>query len=119
MPDSLTVGTSQVMISQSGKTLGVMIDTNLTMKNQALDLVRTATFELRRIYSIRHYLSVEATPKLALAIVMSRLDYCNSLLYRCPQYLINRLQKVQNNAAHLILKVPKTDHIMQHLQTLH
>ena len=50
---------------------------------------------------------------------MYRLDYCNSLLYGCPQYLINRLQKVQNNAVRLILKVPKTDHITPHLQTLH
>ena len=50
---------------------------------------------------------------------MSRLDLCNSLLYGCPQYLINRLQKVQNNAARLILKVPNTDHITPHLQTLH
>ena len=49
---------------------------------------------------------------------MSRLDYCNSLLCGCPQYLINRFQKVQNNAAHLILKVPKTDYITPHLQTV-
>ena len=36
-----------------------------------------------------------------------------------PQHLLNRLQKVQNNAAHLILKVPKADHITPHLRTLH
>ena len=51
--------------------------------------------------------------------VMSRLDYCNSFLDGSPQYLINRLKKVQNNAARFILKVPKTDHITPHLQTLH
>ena len=34
-------------------------------------------------------------------------------------YLLNRLQKVQNNAARLILKAPKTDHITPHLHTLH
>ena len=50
---------------------------------------------------------------------MSRLDYCNSLLYGCPKYPINRLQTVQKNAARLILKVPKTDHVTPHLQTLH
>ena len=50
---------------------------------------------------------------------MSRLDYCNSLLYGCPQYFINRLQKVQNNASRFILKVPTTDYITPHLQTLH
>ena len=36
-----------------------------------------------------------------------------------PQYLLNRLQKVQNNAACLILKAPKTDHITPHLCALH
>ena len=117
MPDSLTVGTSNVIFSQSVRTLGVMLDTHLTMKNQVINLVRTANFELRHINSIRHYFSVEAAQKLVLAFVMFRLDYCNSLLY--GQYLINRLQKVPNNAARLILKVPKTDQITPHLQTLH
>ena len=56
---------------------------------------------------------------LCLSTVMSRLDYRNSPLYGCPKYLISRLQKVQNNAVRLILKVPKTDHITPHLQTLH
>ena len=119
MPDSLTVGTSNVVFSQSVKTLGVMLDTHLTMKNRVINLVRTANFELRRINSIRHYLSVEATQKLVLAFVMSRLDYCNSLLYGCPQYLLSRLQKVKNSAALFILKVSKTDHITPHWQTLH
>ena len=109
----------QMLFSQSVKTLGLMLDMHLTLKNQVINLVRTANFELRRINSIRHYLSVEATQRLVLAFVMSRLDYCNSLLYGCPQNLINRLQKVQNNAAGLILKVSKTDHITPHLHTLH
>ena len=52
MPDSLTVGTSNVMFSQSVKTLGLMLDTLLTMKTQVIDLVRIANFELRRISSI-------------------------------------------------------------------
>ena len=56
MPDSLTVGTSNVMFSQSVKTPGVMLDTHLTIKKQVTNLVRTANFELRRISSSRHYL---------------------------------------------------------------
>ena len=82
-------------------------------------LVRTANFDLRHNSSILHCLSVKAIQKLVLAFVRSRLVYCTSLLYGCPQYLINRLQKLQNNAARLILRVPKTDHITPHLQTLH
>ena len=63
------------------------------MKNRVVNPLGTANFELRRINSIHHYLSVEATQKLVLAFVMSRLDHCISLLYGCPQYLINRLRK--------------------------
>ena len=122
MPDSLTVGTSRYFkchvfsVCQNSR-----CDTRYASdhKNQVINLVRSANFELRRINSIRHYLSVEATQKLVFAFVISRLDLCKTVLYGWPQYLINRLQKVQNNAAHLILKVPKTDHIMPHLQTLH
>ena len=44
---------------------------------------------------------------------------CNFFLSGCPQYLLNRLQKVQNNAACLTLKASKTDHITPHLRTLH
>ena len=59
MPDSFTVSTSNVLFSQSVKTLVVMLDMHLTMKNQVINLVRTANFELQHINSIHHYLSVE------------------------------------------------------------
>ena len=82
------------------------------------ELRKTLRTPAGRINSIRHYLSVQATKTLVSAFVLSRLDYCNSLLSRCPQYLLNRLQKVQNNAALFILKAPRTDHISSHLRTL-
>ena len=46
MPHSLIVGSSNVMYSLSVKTLSVILDTHLTMKNQVINLVRTANFEL-------------------------------------------------------------------------
>ena len=42
-----------------------------------------------------------------------------SLLFGCPQYLLNKPQKVQNNAACLVLRVSETDHISPHLASLH
>ena len=36
-----------------------------------------------------------------------------------PQFLLNKLEKVQNSAARLVLRVSKTDHISLHLACLH
>ena len=63
--------------------------------------------------------TTEATATLVSAFILSRLDYCNSLLSGCPRSLILRLQKVQNNAARLILRISKREHISPHLASLH
>ena len=53
------------------------------------------------------------------AFVLSRLGYRNSLLFGCLQYLLSKLQKVQNTAARLVVRVPKADRIFSHLASLH
>ena len=53
------------------------------------------------------------------SLVLSRLDYCNSILSGCPQNLLDRLQKVQDAAARLVCKAKKSDHIRPMLQRLH
>ena len=106
LPDSLTVGNPTVCFSQSAKYLGVMLDMHLTMTAHVVNLIRTANSVLQCISSIQNYLSVQATETLVSAFILSRLDYCNSLLSGCPQYPLNRPHKVQNNAARLILKAP-------------
>ena len=119
LPDSLVVGSSTVSVCSSARNLGVIIDSNLSMKNQVSSIISSANFELRKISSIRHFLTVDATKTLVCAFILSRLDYCNSLLVNCPQDLINRLQKVQNNAARLVLRVPRSTHITPLLRSLH
>ena len=47
------------------------------------------------------------------------MDYCNCLLAGCPQFLIDRLQKVQNAAARLICRAEKLDHVQPIFQSLH
>ena len=119
IPDSLDIGNASVPFSDTVKNLGVTLDCHLSLKTHVLNLVRTANFKLRRIGSIRSLLTTEATATLVSAFILSRLDYCNSLLSGCPRSLILRLQKVQNNAARLILRIFKREHISPHLASLH
>ena len=51
-------------------------------------------------------------------IVLSRIDYCNSLLAGCPKQLIHKLLTVQNHAARLICRTPNSDHISPVLHIL-
>ena len=77
---------------------------HLTLAAHVVSLIRTADFGLCRISSVCHYLSVPATKTLLSAFILSRLDYCNSLLSGWPLYLLNRVQKVQNNTTRIVLK---------------
>ena len=109
--ESFDIGNASVPFSDTVKNLGVTLDCHLSLKPHVLNVVRTANVELRRISSIRRLLTTEATATLVSAFILSRLDYCNSLLSGCPRSLILRLQKVQNNAARLILGISKREHI--------
>ena len=65
------------------------------MKQQVSKICQSAYLELRRISSTRHVLIFDATKTLVTSLVLSRLDYCNSLLSGVSQQLIDKLQKVQ------------------------
>ena len=51
--------------------------------------------------------------------VRHNLDFCNSVLYGLPRYLIERLQRVQNAAARVVTLSHKCDHISPALFNLH
>ncbi|KAI4888428.1 hypothetical protein NFI96_000912, partial [Prochilodus magdalenae] len=62
---------------------------------------------------------LEATQLLVQSLVISRLDYCNSLLAGLPLRAVRPLQLVQNAAARLIFNLPKFTHVTPLLRSLH
>ena len=118
-PLSLQLCNTTIPISESAKNLGVHLDSTLSMQNFVSQTAKSCYYHLRRISLIRKHLTTEATVKLVLCLIMSRIDYCNSLLSGVNQSYIHTLQRIQNNAARLILKTKKTDHISPLLTQLH
>ena len=117
--EPLTFGPKAVPFQTSAKYLGVHLDETLSMKEQMTSLCRSSYFHFRKIAPIRPYLSDENTAQLVLSVILSRLDYCNSTLSGLPSCSLNRLQKVQNNAARLVLRKRKSDHVTHLLEKLH
>ena len=64
-------------------------------------------------------LTTDMVTAIAVALVQSRLDYANSLLYRVSTRNIHKLQRYQNTAARLILQQSFTPSIQDLMNQLH
>ena len=119
LPSSITIGNAQIPFKKSVKNLGITLDCHLTMNAHVSNIARTCYFELRRLASIRRFLTSTATATLVSAFVLSRIDYCISLLFGSTHDVTSNLQLKQNYAARVILRHPKSSSIAIHLRSLH
>ena len=116
---NIQLGSTQLMPTKSAPNLGVIIDDQLTFKVHVASIARSCRYALYNIRKIRPYLSEHATQLLVQALVMSRIDYCNSLLAGLTACTFKPLQMIQNTAARLVFNQPKTAHVTPLLISLH
>ena len=82
-------------------------------------VTKTCFYYLALISRICTFLDRESTKSLVHALVISRLDYANSLLYGLPNSVLKKLQRVQNSAVRLIFGAGSRDHITPLRRELH
>ena len=116
---SVDICDETVSCSPSARNIGVIFNQSLCMVPHVNALCQSSFFHLRNIGFIRKYLTYDAAKIIIHAFVVSELDYCNSLLYGLPSYLIEKLQHIQNSAARLVNQCPRFCHITPVLRELH
>ena len=116
---SITIGNAQIPFKQSVTNLGFTLDSHLTMNAHVSNIAQTCYFELCCLASIRRFLTSTATATHVSAFVLSRIDYCNSLLFGSTHDATSHLQRIQNYEARVILHLPKSSNITTHLKLLH
>ena len=79
------------------------MDSKLTLDRHISAICKSCCYHLRSLRHIRRSLTQDMAISVAVAIVQSLLDYCNSLLYDISTFNSNKLQRVQNLAARLAL----------------
>ena len=119
LPTSITIGNAQITFKQYVKNLSFTLDCHLTMNAHVYSIARTCYFELRRLASIRRFQASTATATHVSAFVLSRIDYCNSLLFGYTHDVTSHLQRIQNYAARVIMRLPMSSSITIHLKSLH
>ena len=119
LPASITIGNAQIPFKKSVMNLDFTLDCHLTMNAHVSNIARTCYIELRRLTSIRRFVTSTATATHVSAFVLSRIDYCSSLLFGSTHDVTPNLQRIQNYATRVILRLPMSSNITMHLKSLH
>ena len=101
------------------KYLGAYLDSKLDFKEHIKTKCKAAMLNIFRIRAARKSLTRSTCNKLMVTLVLSHLDYANSLLGKLPSSSISKMQAVQNIAAKITLRKGKYDSATSCLQTLH
>ena len=80
------------------------MDSHLGGGAQVSAIAKSCNYHLHRIARIRHYISDDACKLAVLALVVSRLDYCNGMLAASTESQLDKLQRIQNRAARLVAR---------------
>ena len=103
---SLEFGGSELLpmdcSGSTGKTLGFLLDENLTLERQVNSVKRQCGLILRNLWQVNRCLDVRTKILLVKQLVISRLDYCNVLYNGLPKRLIDRLQKTLNSCVRYV-----------------
>ena len=89
LPSSINIVGTTLPTSTTLKLLGLTFDSHLSFKQHAISVIKSCNHFIWAIRHIRSFLSVDTNSALARSLVLSRLDYCNSLLYGTSASLIH------------------------------
>ena len=115
LPTSIIIGNAYVPTKQFVKNFDLTLDCHRSINEHVSIIARICYFEVRRLSSICSTLTNTATATLVPAFVLSRIDYCSSLLAVSNHHMTSHLQWMLNYAAHVILLTPKSSYSTAHL----
>ncbi len=116
---AIEIGNSIIRPSPTFRNLGVVFDSTMSMSPHITSVCQSVNFHLRNLHRIRKFIDHNTCNHAVRSLIISRLDYCNSLLYGVNQGEINRLQKLQNRAARLIYSTDRSHNASQLITQLH
>ena len=93
------------------KNLGVLLDSELSLTNQVNKVVTSCFCTIRLLSRIKYHLATEQLNTMVCSMIFSKLDYCNALYFGVSKDLLKKMQRVQNSAARLVLKVNRFDRV--------
>ena len=115
----ININDAPITLSNEIKDLGVTIDKELDMQTQITNVVKAANCQLLNIANIKRFLDQDCLKMLINSLVISKIDYCNSLYHNLPANQLKRLQDILCKSARLITGATRRERITPILIDLH
>ena len=109
----------RVQMSDNVKNLGIFFQSSMSMSKQITALCQSLNFHLYNISRIKNLLTSDACHHVVRSLILSRIDYANSLLLNANVTDIQRLQRIQNRAARVVLGGSRYESASPLLKQLH
>ena len=116
---SLHISTDTIKPTNHVRNLGFIMDSLLKNGSHINKITSSSYCKLHNIARIRPSLDSKTAQLIVQALVLTNIDYCNSLLAGSSQYQLNKLQQIQNMSCWIICNIKKYDHISSAMKNLH
>ena len=87
----IKISGTEIKLSENITRLGIIMDSKLTFNAHVTALCKACYFHLRSLRQCKRSLTDDMAKSIAVALVQSRLDYCNSLLFGVSQFNLDKL----------------------------
>ena len=116
--DVRSFGDTQLVPCESAKNLGVVLDSSLSFRSHIDSIVKTCNCHICNLYLIKDFVNRKNLVTLVHSLIVSKVDYCNSLFIGLPN-ILKKVQSVLNKAARLIFNLPPRVPTTSSLTELH
>ena len=98
----MSFGDTRLVPCESAKNLGVVLYSSLSFRSHIDSIVKTCNFHNQ----IKDFVNRKNLVTLVHSLIVSKVDYCNSLFIGLPNVIQKKVLSVLNRAARLIFSLP-------------
>ena len=107
---NIYIGTDNITPITSTKYLGITISQDLSTEIHVKDILKSASYNVYNLKKIRPFISLNTAKILSTSLIISKLNYCNSFLYKINTTLLKKCDSIINRCIRIIFKIPYTDY---------
>jgi hypothetical protein len=110
----IKLGGNQIACFAKVKSLGLIINQNLTWSDQINKICRNVFFTLKRLWPMAHFTPIETRKKLVTSLIVPQFLYCDVVYSKTTLGLREKLKVAFNSCARYIYGVSRYQHISQY-----